>query len=266
MSVTLYVALALCLTVVAFVVSILGIGGGVFYTPIQIFFGIGIHEAAATSLFLIIILSISATSVYRRAGKVDWRMAIMLELFSVAGGLSGGYLSDFIPQNLLMALLTVTIIVAGISMLRQRLKLIPHALQHKHWYLWHREACGERYSINLIFALPLSFIAGAIGAMVGIGGGVIKVPMMVLLFGVPMDIAIATSGFMVGITAGSGFVGHLFAGHWNWTMSLILAPGVFFGAQIGSRTMLHMDRELLKKAFGIIMFLIAAGLIIKACY
>ncbi len=263
MSVAVYMILAISLAISAFCVSMLGIGGGVLYTPIQIFFGIGIHEAATTSLFLIVILSISVTSVYRRAGKVDWGMAILLEVFSITGGLTGGYLSDYLSQKILLILLTMTIVIAGISMLRSNPKIHSHHEVQHSWYHWNREACGERYRVNMLLAPLLAFLAGAIGAMVGIGGGIIKVPMMVLLFGIPMDIAIATSGFMVGITAASGFAGHIIAGHWHWQASLVLAPGVFMGAWLGAHTMLRLDRAILKKIFGIIMFLIALGLVIR---
>jgi uncharacterized membrane protein YfcA len=87
--------------------------------------------------------------------------------------------------------------------------------------------------------------------------------MMVLLFGIPMDIAVATSGLMVGVTALGGFAGHLAQGHFDWRMALMLAPGVFAGAWLGAHTMLRIDRELLKKIFGIAMFLIASGLIVR---
>ena len=90
-----------------------------------------------------------------------------------------------------------------------------------------------------------------------------KVPMLVLLFGIPMDIAVATSGFMVGITALGGFAGHFAAGHFDWRMGLILAPAVFIGAQIGAHTMLRINRERLKRIFGIAMFVIAIGLFLR---
>ena len=63
-----YAGIAASLAVLALVAALLGIGGGTLYTPLQLFFGIDIHEAATTSLFLIFILSIGATVVYRRAG------------------------------------------------------------------------------------------------------------------------------------------------------------------------------------------------------
>jgi len=263
MSLLITAVLGLCLALAAFAAAMLGIGGGVVYTPVQVFFGLDIHQAAATSLVLIMILSIGATSVYHRAGRVDWAVAILLEIFTAAGGFAGGFVSDYIPQRILIVVLTVAVTFSGYLMMQGRAvgdagKAVKHA-----WYRWRRTSLGETYELNILLALPISFFAGALAGMVGIGGGIIKVPMMVLLFGIPMDIAVATSGLMVGITAMGGFAGHLAKGHFDWRMALILAPGVFAGAWIGAHTMLRVDRELLKKIFGIAMFLIASGLIVR---
>jgi uncharacterized membrane protein YfcA len=86
---------------------------------------------------------------------------------------------------------------------------------------------------------------------------------MVILFGIPMEIAVATSGFMVGITALGGFGGHLAVGHFDWRMGLMLAPGVFIGAWLGAHTMLRIDRLLLRRIFGIAMLIIAIGLFLR---
>jgi uncharacterized membrane protein YfcA len=263
MSLALYIALACCLALVSFAISMLGLGGGVFFTPIQMFFGIEIHSAASVSLFLTIILSASATSVYRRAGKVDWGMAVLLATSAMVGAFAGGYLSNYLSQKMLTALLIMIIVIAGASMLRRKHDRKSPAAKRNVWYQWHRQACGERYSVNLFLALPLLFIAGVLGAMVGIAGGAINMPMMVLLLDIPVDIAIATSSFMVGIIGASGFAGHAVAGNWDWKLSMILAPGVLLCAQLGAHTMLRMDREMLKRVFGVLMFIIAAGLVVR---
>jgi hypothetical protein len=266
MSLALIISVGVSLAAFAFIASMLGIGGGVFYTPIQLLFGLDIHEAAANSLFLIFILSVSATSVYHRSGKVDWRMAFVLELFTVTGGFVGGYFSGLVPQAILTGLLVAVILFAGALMFRGQSH--PRHLDHAHraFYLWRRQAFGECYELNLFLALPLSFMAGLLSCMVGIGGGALKVPMMVLLFGIPMDIVIATSGFMVGITALGGLAGHLAAGHWDWRMGLVLAPGVFIGAQFGARTMLRMGKRKLRRIFAVVLLFMAVMVVVKSLW
>jgi uncharacterized membrane protein YfcA len=131
---------------------------------------------------------------------------------------------------------------------------------------WKRTWAEQTYCVNLALALPLSFAAGIISGMVGVGGGLIKVPMMVLILGIPMDIAIGSSALMVGLTASGGFAGHLLNGHWDWQISLILAGAVFVGAQVGSRLTIKLDKVKLKKGFGWFLLAVAATMIFKAMF
>ncbi len=87
---------------------------------------------------------------------------------------------------------------------------------------------------------------------------------MVLVLGVPMDIAVGSSSLMVGVTASGGFAGHLLHGHWNWRLSLVLAAAVFVGGQIGSRLTVKMDKTKLKVGFGWFLLLVAAAMAVKA--
>ncbi len=260
MSIPILIGLAVALAIVAFAAAILGIGGGAAYTPLQVIAGVEIHTAAATSLLLIAVLSLSATRVYRRARRIDWGMALVFETATVIGGFLGGYGSHLIPSRPLTILLIAAITFSGILMLKGRLYTHEIRPRRMRFYHWQRRLGDERYSVNLLLALPLCLIAGIIAGLVGIGGGILKVPMMALLLGVPIDIAIATSAFMVGLTALGGFAGHLSAGHVDWRSAAVLAPTVFIGAQIGAHCMLRIPKGRLKRIFGIAMLVIAAGL------
>lgn len=267
-----YIGLALSLTIAAFVAAITGTGGAALYTPIQVFFDIDIHQAAATSLFLCMVLSISAGRIYHRAGKIDWKLAALLVVFSTAGGFAGGYFSKFIPSTILSIILTALVSMAGIISLTPDKRGGGHCAKHSKTHevtreglspTWRRNTGGEAYTINLLLAIPLSLIAGALSGMVGVAGGVLMIPLMSVVLSVPIDIAIASSMFIVGITALGGFTGHLMVGHWEWKPSLTLTPGVFIGAWLGAHSMLKIKREYLKKIFGILMLIIAVLLIAK---
>ncbi|MCK4240284.1 MAG: sulfite exporter TauE/SafE family protein, partial [Candidatus Atribacteria bacterium] len=126
---------------------------------------------------------------------------------------------------------------------------------------WPRKFGEEKYSVNLLLGLPLTALSGLAAGLLGTGGGVTKVPLMVLLCGVPMKIAVGTSCFMVGTTALSGFWGHYFAGHFEPKIALVLALVVFAGAQLGSRISIKVDKILLKRIYAIFLFLISAWMI-----
>ncbi len=248
---------------VAIVFSMLGQGGGVLYTPIQVWAGIGFHTAAATSLFLIMTMSLSATIVFRKAKRVDWPLAITLESVTALGGLVGGLASERFTGSFLMVLFAGVVAFAAVFMVRD-FKMNHDCPARSSFFGWRRRLGEREYCVNLAIALPISFLAGALSGLVGVGGGILKVPMMVLLFGIPMEIAVGSSAFMVGLTAAGGFAGHVASGHWDWRMSLILAVAVFAGGQIGARFSVGIDKKKLKKGFGFFLFAVAALMCAKA--
>ncbi|MBU4047249.1 sulfite exporter TauE/SafE family protein, partial [bacterium] len=136
-------------------------------------------------------------------------------------------------------------------------------INEKKWGYWLIKFGEDEYSVNLLLGLPITALAGLMAGLLGIGGGIIEVPLMVLLLGVPMKIAVGTSCFMVGITALFGFWGHYFAGHFELKMALILSLVVFAGAQAGSRISIKVDKILLKKIYAVFLFLIFAWMMMS---
>jgi uncharacterized membrane protein YfcA len=259
-----WLVLAVCMFAVAVVFSMLGQGGGALYTPLQVWMGIEFHEAATTSLFLIMATSAAASLVFHKAKRIDWPLAIALETVTTAGGFAGGLGSGWLSGATLSLMFAVVIGAAAVLMIRPMKEREPCAHGRGGFLAWSRTLGEQSYCVNMALALPLSFLAGALSGMVGVGGGLIKVPLMVLLLGVPMDIAVGSSALMVGVTAGGGFAGHLLHGHWSWKLSLVLAAAVFIGGQIGSRLTVKLDKHKLKVGFGWFLLIIAATMAFKA--
>jgi len=248
---------------VAVVFSMLGQGGGALFTPVQVFAGIDFHVAATTSLFLIMVVSVSATIVFRKGKRVDWPLAVALESVTAVGGLAGGLLSGWFAGSMLMVAFAAVIAFAAFFMIRNVTRAHP-CPERSSLFSW-RRVLGERvYCVNMLLALPISFLVGGISGLVGVGGGILKVPMMVLLLGIPMEIAVGSSAFMVGLTAAGGFAGHVASGHWDWRTSLVLAVAVFAGGQIGARKSMSLDKDKIKKGFGWFLCTLALLMTIKA--
>jgi len=244
--------------------SMIGIGGGVLYIPILLAFGFPFYQAAAISIFIIMALSISASLVYYRAQLIDWKLALIIEPLTAIMSIVGGYYSSLIQVKELKILFILVLIVSGYFMLKPIKETQDKFINQRKWGFWQRKFGEEEYLVNLIIGLPLSALAGLMAGLLGVGGGIIKVPLMVLLLGLPIKIAVGTSCFMVGITALFGFWGHFFAGHFEIKMAyLILALVVFAGAQAGSRISIKADKILLKKIYAIFLFLISAWMIIN---
>jgi uncharacterized membrane protein YfcA len=115
----------------------------------------------------------------------------------------------------------------------------------------------------LPLVLTATALIGILSGMLGITGGIIKLPIMVLLCGVPMDIAVATSTVMVAVTALSGLFGHALNQAIDWRIGLVLAGVAVAGGLIGSRVSLNLDKKRLKRLFGVVVWLIALKMLYK---
>ena len=257
------VFMCLAFFIAAGISSMIGIGGGVLYVPILLAFGFSFYQAAAISIFIIMALSISSSLVYHRVQLVDWKLALIIEPLTAIMSLMGGYYSSFVQIKELKILFILVLIVSGYFMIKPIKEIQDKFINKRKWGYWQRKFGEEEYSVNLLLGLPITALAGLMAGLLGIGGGIIKVPLMVLLLGVPMKIAVGTSCFMVGITALFGFWGHFFAGHFEPKMALILALVVFAGAQAGSRISIKVDKILLKKIYAIFLFLISAWMMMN---
>ncbi len=209
------------------------------------------------------VASLSATLVFRKAKKVDWSLALVLESVTTIGGFIGGLISGNISGQHLSWFFSALVSFAALFMIHE-FKQKPKALpKKKYWFHWTRQFNQQHYAVNLLLALPVSFFAGLSSGLIGVGGGILKVPLMVLLLGIPMDIAVGSSALMVGLTAADGFAGHLAAGHWDWKTSLMLGIAVFIGGQIGARKALSIDKKKMKKLFGWFLLMIAGLMAFK---
>ncbi len=244
----------------ALVASLFGLGGGILYTPFQLWLGVPFTQATSTSLFLIMITSLSATFVFKKHGQVDFALALMLEIPTTVGAFAGGVVSHFFPEKLMGGLLVALILLASYLMIKPPSRGWNFCCRRGGsggTFFWKREWFGEEYYLNLLCVFPLMFTVGALLSIVGISGGIMKIPIMVLLLNVPMPIAVGSSAFMVGLTAAAGFAGHLTVGHVNWRIAALLSVAVFSGAQLGSRLSSRLQGKRLRKLYG--YFLIAVG-------
>lgn len=226
--------------------ALLGLGGGIFLVP---FLNLGlkfpITAAAAISLTAVVATS-SSVSAGRAGQLINLRLGMLLEVATAAGSILGGVTALFLPQAILQKLFgTVAALVAGIMLTRlQRRNVIqdPSAEPGLLGGQYYEQESGGMvtYQVKrLPLAIGASFVAGNISSMLGIGGGIIKVPMLNVLCGVPLRAAAATSAFMIGVTATVGAViyygdGQLVPG---------LAAAAVLGVQLGSWGGMHFGQD-----------------------
>jgi len=264
MSLATLIALFLTIFLVGLVFSMFGQGGGSFFVPIMVAFGIPFHDAASTSLFVLMATSLSATWVYGRSRRIDWKLALVIDPLTDMLAFGSGYLAVRVGAAALKVLFALVLVASSYFMFRPVTQNKLLMAGRKRFGFWHREFGEHEYDVNLLVAIPLSGAAGILAGLLGISCGLFKVPLLVLLCGVPMEIAVATSSFMVALTGLGGFLGHSLSETINWKLAILLSIGAFAGAQIGSRVSVRMDKRVLKKLFGVLLVLISGWMVYNA--
>ncbi|MCE4625997.1 MAG: sulfite exporter TauE/SafE family protein [Desulfurococcales archaeon] len=213
-----------------FLATLLGIGGGAVIVPLLVMAGVDIKVAAPASLVAILGTSSGGLRYLHGKGLVDVRVALILETATATGAVLGVWLFGRLRSSGLLALFSLVLFLSAIGLyLRER-----RAEKGDGSYRW------PPSPVRLTTALLASLGAGLLSAMLGIGGGVIKVPILVLVLGLPIKMAVATSKLMVGITALVGVVGHTLKGNVNWILAIPLAVGTYTGATVSSRVLVRL--------------------------
>ncbi len=245
-----YVGLVFLGLVVGCIGAYVGIGGGSIISPTLILIGIDPHMAAGTSLAVVFFTGLSSAIAYARKRLVDWKIGLILELSLFPGGYVGSRLTG----------------ITASQTMKKAYTILLFALSAYMWVSQSRrkgeETRDPKYRINLSVALPLSFIAGLSSGFFGIGGGVIKVPLLTFL-GMPVHNAVATSTFMIMITSIGGLMGHIHLGNVNPIYALAIAPGIFLGAQCGSKLAYKSKPEMVAKIFSIVLITIAFSILLR---
>ena len=249
---------------ISVVLSAVGLGGGAFYVPLLSTLGYPFSIASSTSLFLIMLTGLSAFTRFQKAKLVDWQLALFMDVFTDLGAFIGGYTAvRFAPVYLKISFGVVLIIAAYFIFKMQQRTTKQNQISKKGFGYWQRDFGEEHYSLFLPAVFPITFAIGYLSGALGIAGGLLKIPIMVLWFSVPLKIAVATSSLMVGLTGLLGFGGHLFTGQINWKLALGLGLIVIIGGQIGARFSIKLKQKRLKQILAFVLVLTAVWMIVK---
>ena len=216
----------------------LGLGGGIFLVPfLTLVLGFPLKSAAAISLATVIATSSAVTA--QRAGNqlINLRVGMVLEAATTLGSLLGGITAQLVAESMLQRLFGIVAIgVAAVVLGRVNKRNVlldatvdPGRLGGRFYEEESRGIVSYRVK-RLPLALFASFIAGNVSSLLGIGGGIIKVPVLNSWCGMPLRAAAATSALMIGVTATGGAI--IYYGRGD-LQPLLAAPAVL-GVQVGS--------------------------------
>jgi uncharacterized membrane protein YfcA len=221
--------------------ALLGIGGGVFLVPfLNVVVGLDIKVAAAISLMTVIATSSAVSAGTAGRNLINLRLGMVLEVASAAGGLAAGIVVAQLSEMTLNRIFAV--VAAGIAIImlsrldRRNVILDPNADPGPLGGRFHDEESGREivYQVKrLPVALGVSFAAGTVSGLLGIGGGILKVPALNAWCGVPIRAAAATSSLMIGVTAVASVPIQYAGGYVNAPLAGAAVLGVLLGSRAG---------------------------------
>jgi uncharacterized membrane protein YfcA len=199
----------------------LGLGGGVIIVPfLTVLVGLDIKVAVPVSVMAIVVNSLAASNEYLKKGLVDLELVVVLSIFSVLGNIIGSNLIGVVPGAAIRLVLSGVLVYGAFSLLRARTAQQP--------VTWHDDR--RKY---VLICVVVAFLAGVVGALVGIGGGVIMVPLMYLALGLPLGTARGTSTLMVGFSSAAATAVYFLDSRVNLSVAAPVVVGIILGGRVG---------------------------------
>jgi uncharacterized membrane protein YfcA len=249
--------------------SLLGLGGGVFLVPLlTLAIGAPIRVAIAASLISVIATASASATVNLKRGLVNMRLGLALEVATSIGGLLGGITSSLLSHRQLFVGFGLTLSAMGIVMAaRSSRRNIIADVDLDPGLLGGRIEEGGRTYLYRAKRLPLalcsSLVAGAISGLLGVGGGIIKVPVLSAFCGIPIRVAASTSTFMIGVTAAASAFIYFGRGQIDLPLTAAIAIGTLPGSLIGARLSDKVHARSLKVIMAFVLILVAGRMLME---
>lgn len=269
-------------TIVLFVISVgagllgslLGLGGGIIIVPaLTLLFKIDIRYAIGASIVSVIATSSGAAAAYVREHMTNMRVAMLLEVTTTSGAISGAYLAGVIGGRWLFVIFGFMLTYSALLMFRNpdyasKREVRPDRLADRlNLHGGYYDASLGREVVYRVtrtrLGLLLMYLAGVFSGLLGIGSGVLKVPAMDLVMRLPIKISTATSNFMIGVTAAASAGVYFARGDIDPFVAAPVASGVMAGAFVGSRLLSRLQSRVIRTVFVIVLLAVSAQMLMK---
>ncbi len=262
--------------------SMLGVGGGIIIVPVlTLTQGIPIQYAIGGSLVSIVINALTATSIFLRNQMTNLKLGLLLVCTLVPGAVAGAFLAARLSSTILIVIFGILMLYVAYSMIPKKARKLTEAEFEAQKFVSEKEHASHQWLDESYFdpalkqeisykvhrpqvGMVAGFFGGMISSLLGVGGGIINVPVMSLIMKVPIKATIATSSLLLCFTTMTGSMVYALNGY---VLPQIIAPltvGVFFGAMVGASVAHRVNSILLAKIFTAIIILTAITMFLKA--
>ena len=234
------------------ILTMVGLGGGLIFSPLFVLLKFPVTTAVSASLFLNGVAAVSAAIVYFKKKMIDVKIGLPLVATSTLSAPLGAMLTTRLNLRVFSAILALVIILAALRM------LFSKKLEFENGGLINPAR-------RIIGGGGIGMLTGLMAGLLGIGGGVFIVPLLIYVLKVPVKTAAATSIFIVVFSSFSGFIAHAAFTVIDWKFIIFAAAFSFTGGQLGSRLMAEkLKGKTVRRIFGIVLLMFSVKLIQKA--
>jgi uncharacterized protein len=245
--------------------TLIGAGGGFIHVPVLIiFYGFSPQHAIGTSLAVVMLNAISGTFAYIAQKRIDYEIGLKYAVAAAPGVFVGAMLSQFFTVSSFSIIFSILLMMLSYYLfsgkefyvVRTKVAQAPNTR-----YL--QDATGEKfyYAPDMSVGFSASILIGVFSGLFGIGGGIIHVPLMYSVLGIPVHIATATSHFILAITAFLGSIVFVGLGYVDLDYAVLLGIGTIIGASFGAWLSLKTHPNIIKKVIALCLFLLALRLL-----
>lgn len=242
--------------------SMTGIGGGIIIVPLlTLVYSLTPANAVGTSLAAIILTAIASTINYSKLKQIYYKTGLLLALVTAPGAIVGAYLTTIIPTNVLAISFGFFLVIIALKIIKES---YFDKTKNKVQDFLRRENKSFTIRVDRLFlGAGLSFFAGITSGLLGVGGGIILVPLMIFVLGLDIHVAVATSMLTMIFTSISGVGQHFFLGNINLGYALLLGAGSVVGTYIGVHISKEFSSKTLKGVFAIILLAVSTQMILR---
>ncbi|MCZ2858179.1 sulfite exporter TauE/SafE family protein [Blastococcus sp. VKM Ac-2987] len=241
--------------VIGALVGLLGGGGSILAVPALVYAaGQDLPQAVATSLLVVGITALVALLPRLGRGQIAWRIALLFGAAGIATAFAGAAVNRLLPPEVVLGLFAALMVGAGVRMLSEKPTTGAACAADGGRVDWRR--CLPR---TLAGGLAVGFLTG----LLGVGGGFLIIPVLVVVLGLAMEVAIGTSLLVVAVNSAAGFAAHAGGAPLDVPVTVAFTAAAVVTALAAGRLATRLDTARLRRWFAYLVFVVAAGILVQ---